>query len=138
MTERLLQFESLSLFPRAGVSALLRLRQRLEASLGLKACYALTACSEVESERTLYGDLAEPEVGRWEDATDDDLVLPAVLGNDASIAVSVADEEFQDILRLLRCNLASLISEAPAHRRPERRCVDELNHSPGAPEPCGS
>ena len=102
----------------------------MEAPFLLKPCDALRAREEAEPQWTLDGDLAETEVGRREDAAHDDLLLAAVLGDDAGITIPVVDEELKDVLRLLRGYLAALVPKAPTHLYPKGRCVDKLNHSP--------
>ena len=82
---------------------------------------------EVQPERALDGDLAEAEVRGREDPADDDLLVLAVLGDGARVAVLEVGEDLQDIPRAVERDLAPLVAQALAHRRPERRGVDELN-----------
>ena len=103
----------------------------------LRAARCARAGLEVEPQRALDGDLAVAEVRGREDAADDDLFLLAVL-RDMRVSPSLNSARISRMscARSER-NLAALVAEALAHRRPEDAGVDELHLALARSRPCG-
>ena len=105
----LLPGAALGFFPGTGFAPLLRLGQILKALLLHETSDAFRAGLEIQPERPLHGDLAKAEPGGGEDPADGALLVLAVLGEHAGLAVPAVGQEFQHVRRLVRGNLVPLV-----------------------------
>src|SRR5690606_2337126 len=122
----LLKFPSLGALLLTGGALLSRLGEILKSLLVIESCDSLGRRLEIQPQRSLDRDLAEAEVRGREDTAHDHLFFLPVLHDPARVTVPEVGENFQDVPRALRRNLAALVAEALAHRYPQAARAAEL------------